>query len=262
MNTPLACPRAAVFDLDNTLAMAFTPLPERTAKGLAALLENIPVAIMSGATIARMEEYVLPHLPAGAKLERLYLFPDTAAQCYVYVNGEWERVYDYRFTKDVFEKVVVALEKGIEATGICEGAPQWGERVLAREHQVTFAGLGVDAPGDKKRAWDPDRSKRAVLKAYLDKELAGLPVDIRISSRTAIDITQSGVNKAEGVHWLAAHLGVEPREMLFVGDDLGEGGNDAMVIPTGIATRQVANPDETVVLIENILKGFDPPNTI
>ncbi|MBI4093552.1 HAD family phosphatase [Candidatus Kaiserbacteria bacterium] len=249
-------PKAVVFDLDNTLAMAFTPLSERTARGLSELLEKLPIAIMSGATIERMETYVLPTLPKEAGLERLYLFPDTAAQCFVYTSGAWQRVYDYRFTKDVFEKIVETLTRGIEATGVCKDAPQWGERILARETQITFAGLGVDAPGDEKKAWDPNRKKRAILKKYLDEKLAGLPIDIRISSRTAIDITQSGVNKAEGVHWLAAHLHIEPRDMLFIGDDLDPGGNDSMVIPTGIQTRETSSPEETGEIIEQLLEAL------
>ncbi|OGG67432.1 hypothetical protein A3C21_01300 [Candidatus Kaiserbacteria bacterium RIFCSPHIGHO2_02_FULL_59_21] len=247
------CPRAVVFDLDNTLAMAFEPLPPRTAAGLASLLEKIPVAIVSGATIGRMEQYVLPELPGGARLDDLYLFPDTGALCYVCENGTWRPVYDHRFAKDDFEKIVAALEEGIRATGICADAPCWGERILARENQITFAGLGVDAPGDKKRAWDPDRAKRAKLKSYLDERLAELPVDIRISSRTAIDITQRGVDKAKAVRFLAERLGIEPKEMLFVGDDLGEHGNDAVVIPTGIATRQTSGPKETARVVEELL---------
>lgn len=235
--------------------MAFEPLPKQTAEGLSKLLELLPVAIMSGASIDRMEKNILPQLPPETRLENLYLLPDTAASCYVHTKRGWEKVYDHRFTKNDFETIVKTLKEGIEATGICAGASVWGERVLARENQVTFAGLGVDAPGEEKRAWDPDRSKRAVLKKYLDEKLATLPVDIRISSRTAIDITQKGVNKAEGVYWLSKHLGAEPKEMVFVGDDLGEGGNDAMVIPTGIATRQVASPDETPAIIEELLSA-------
>ena len=249
----MKCPKAAIFDLDNTLAMAFEPLPQRTGNGIAKLIELIPLAIMSGAAIERMEKNILPELPAHTKLERLYLFPDTAARCYVYRESAWERIYNHRFTKDDFEKIVSVLKDGIRETGVGTEEPHWGERVLARENQVTFAGIGVDAPGDKKKAWDPDRAKRAVLKKYLDERLGDLPIDIRISSRTAIDITQKGVNKAEGVNWLAAHLKVEPKDMLFVGDDLGPGGNDAMVIPTGIETRQTSGPPETADVIEELI---------
>ncbi|MBI4068285.1 HAD hydrolase family protein, partial [Candidatus Kaiserbacteria bacterium] len=113
--------------------------------------------------------------------------------------------------------------------------------------------LGVDAPAEKKRVWDPDRAKRAKLKAFLDKRLSRFSFDIRISSRTAIDITNSGIDKALGVRWLAERLGVEPKEMLFVGDDLKPHGNDAIVIPTGIQIRETSGPEETARIIEEII---------
>ena len=43
--------------------------------------------------------------------------------------------------------------------------------------------------------------------------------------------------------------------MLYVGDALMEGGNDAVVIETGVHTHQVFGPDETVALIKEILRN-------
>ncbi|MBI2610555.1 HAD-IIB family hydrolase [Candidatus Kaiserbacteria bacterium] len=245
--------RAVLFDLDNTLALSFEPLSPRTAEGLSKLLAHIPIAIMSGASIERMEEYVLPTLPKDTNLSNLYLFPNTGASCYVCKEGTWQRAYNHTFTKQEFDAAVVALKEGMEKTGIVEGEPQWGERIHARENQITFAGLGADAPADKKKAWDPERVKRAKLKTYLDEKLAGLPLDIRISSRTAIDITKKGVDKALGVRWLAKQLGVSTSDMLFVGDDLGVHGNDAIVVPTGIQTRATSGPEETATIIEELI---------
>jgi len=246
------CPRAVIFDLDNTLAESFTPLSERTAKGLAALTKRLPVAIMSGASLERMEKYVLPYLPPDTNLEMVYLFPDTSARCYVRKNGEWQRAYNNTFTKEEYDRALAVLEEGMEVTGIVRDTPQWGDRILARDAQITFAGLGIDAPAAEKSAWDPTRAKRATLKKFLEERLSNF--DVRISSRTAIDITKKGVDKAYGVRWLAEKLGVEPKEMLFVGDDLREGGNDAMVIPTGIQTKQVASTDETAEVIEEVVE--------
>ncbi|MEK9154127.1 MAG: HAD-IIB family hydrolase [Patescibacteria group bacterium] len=246
-------PHAAIFDLDNTLAMAFMPLPEKSARGVAALLKIMPVAIMSGASIERMEKYILPALPANAKLDNLYLFPDTCARCYVWKNGQWRLVFNHTLSKEEYYAAVTAIKEGIDATSIVKNTPVWGERMLARENQVTFAGLGIDAPADKKKEWDRDRSKRAPLKKFLDERLAKFDLDVRISSRTAIDITKKGVDKALGVRWFAEHLKIKPQEMLFVGDALGPEGNDAIVIPTGIETREVKNPEETAKIIDEIL---------
>src|SRR3989344_6021612 len=194
------CPCAVLFDLDNTIAESFKPLSSDVANGLHELLKLMPVAIMSGASFERMEQDLLPALPRDADVSRLYLFPDTAAQCYICEAGAW---------------------------------------------------LGVDAPPELKLAWDPSRAKREKLKHVLDQKLTGL--DIRISGRTAIDVTAREIDKAHGVKWLAQRLGVEPSEMLFVGDDLSMGGNDAVVIPTGIQTIEVKTPHEAASAIDNIL---------
>lgn len=247
----MKCPRAVIFDLDNTLAESFTPLSVRTAQGLSKLIAYIPIAIMSGASFERMQRYVLPTLPPGTDLEKLYLFPDTCARCFIWRNGGWVETYSSTFTKEQYDRAVDALAAGMEKTGIVANTPEWGDRVLARDSQITFAGLGVDAPGDKKAVWDPDRTKRMKLKSFLEPLLPDL--DIKISSRTAIDITKRGVDKAYGVRWLAKHLGIVPEDMLFVGDDLSEGGNDAKVIPTGIQTRQVSSPLETAQVIDELV---------
>jgi hypothetical protein len=41
--------------------------------------------------------------------------------------------------------------------------------------------------------------------------------------------------------------------MLYVGDALYPGGNDEVVILTGVQTRAVANPTETETIIDEIL---------
>jgi len=245
------CPRAVLFDLDNTVAESFKPPTAEVAEGLRVLLKLMPVAIMSGASFERMEKDLLPALSGGADLSRLYLFPDTAAQCHMHTDGTWRSVYKFAFTPEEYAGIMRAFTEALEETGVLKDAPRWGDLFLARETQVTFSGLGVDAPGDVKASWDPSRSKREKLKEILDRKLAGM--DIRISGRTAIDVTAREIDKAHGVKWLAKNLGLEPADMLFVGDDLSEGGNDAVVIPTGIQTMEVKGPHETASAIEKIL---------
>ena len=247
----MKCPRAVIFDLDNTLSEAFKPPHPHVASRLHLLLELMPVAIMTGASFSRMDEHLLPSLPKDADKTRLYLFPDTAAQCYVWESGVWKSLYKLTFTDEEYHNILKVFDEALVQTGVIEGAPRWGELYLARDVQITFSAIGVDAPSEEKAAWDPDRSKRATLKKILDAKLPGF--DVRISGRTAIDITRSGVDKAYGVRWLAKRLGIHPSDMLFVGDDLRPGGNDAVVIPTGIETVQVAGPHETAGAIDTLI---------
>jgi len=243
------CPRAVLFDLDNTLADSFTRITPDVADGLTRLLSRIPVAIMSGATLERMQKDVISALPPSAKLSNLYLFPDTASCCYTY-QGQWKREYSHMFTTEEFGTVIGALNEGLEKTGIIKDAPQWGDRILARESQVTLAALGVDAPAEEKARWDPMRRKRNKLRRFLKRKLKGF--DVRVSGRTAMDITKKGIDKAHGVRWLAKELALETKEMLFIGDDLRKGGNDAVVIPTGVRTREVRNPKDAARIIKEL----------
>ena len=78
--------------------------------------------------------------------------------------------------------------------------------------------------------------------------------EILIGGKTTIDVTRQGITKAHGVEWLAKELNLHPHDMLFVGDGFGEGGNDAIVLPTGIRTRQVDSPSETMEIINDFLE--------
>ena len=120
----------------------------------------MPVAIMSGASFERMEKDLLPSLPHDADLSQLYIFSDTAAQCYINDSGAWKSIYKFTFTADEYEEIMSAFKEALEETGILKDSPRWGDLFLARDTQVTFAGLGVDASPEKKHAWDPDRLKR------------------------------------------------------------------------------------------------------
>lgn len=245
------CPRAVIFDLDNTLAESFRPPEKDVVDRLERLLELMPVAVMSGASFERMEENLIPSFSDNIDKANLYFFPDTAAQCYIWQGDDWRSIYKFAFTKSEYEKIMQTFENAIAETGVLEGAPRWGDLFLARDVQVTFSAIGVDAPSEEKAKWDPKRDKRQKLKDYLDQKLSGF--DIRISGRTAIDITGREIDKAHGVKWLARRLGFEPSKMLFVGDDLSPGGNDAVVIPTGIQTLEVAGPHETADVINKII---------
>lgn len=251
----MKCPRAVLFDLDNTIAESFQPPHPHVASRLHELLKSMPVAIMSGASFERMEKDLLPALPHDADLSQLYIFSDTAAQCYINDAGAWKSIYKFTFTATEYEEIMGAFKEALAETSVLQDSKQWGDLFLARDTQVTFAGLGVNASPEMKAAWDPDRSKREKLKGSLDQRLPEL--DIRISGRTAIDITRKGIDKAYGVKWLAERLGVEPSEMLFVGDALYSGGNDCIVIPTGIKTIEVAGPHETAEVIDSIISACE-----
>lgn len=247
-------PKAVLFDLDDTLAESFCPPVPDMIMLLRQLLDMVPVAILSGASYERVQKDLIVPLEDHPHIERLFVFPNSAAQCYVSRDGVWHMEYNFALTVDERARISSSINASITELGIKAEDPHYRSQIINREVQIAYAGVGIDAPMAVKRAWDPDQMKRKKLNAALQSRLPEF--EIMIGGTTTIDITRKGINKAYGVEWLAKRLGLPPSEMLFIGDTLYKGGNDAVVIPTGIQIRLVANPAETAQVIDELLSDF------
>lgn len=245
------CPRVAIFDVDDTLTESFKPPKPEIVEKVKRLLEKMPVAIMSAAGFQRIEKEFLPILATSPYISHLYIFPNSTAECYMLQGGEWKQVYNNEMTVEEREQIKRALREAVQETEVLKNIVPEGEQIIDREAQVAFAALGLAAQDEAKTSWDVDKTKRTKLKKILQKKISGF--EILIGGRTTIDITKKGINKSYGVRWLSKKLNIKPREMLYVGDALYRGGNDAVVIPTGIKTVSTSGPEETLGIIDDIL---------
>ncbi|MFA6006753.1 MAG: HAD-IIB family hydrolase [Candidatus Paceibacterota bacterium] len=245
-------PKLVAFDLDGTIAPSKHQTEADMGLLLASLLAKLPVAIMSGASFHQFERQFLPALPVDANFSNLYLFPTNAAACYVYKDGKWQEQYNEKFTDIEREKIMNALNEAMTETNFQSFVPQtWGEQIEDRGAQITLSALGQQAPLEEKQKWDPTREKRQPLYDLLCEKLPDF--SIGLNATTSIDITKKGVNKGYGVLKLAELTKIPVGEMLYVGDALGPGGNDAIVIPTCIQTYAVADPEDTKKFIKSII---------
>jgi HAD superfamily hydrolase (TIGR01484 family) len=238
-----------VFDLDGTLAESKSAIDDEMGTLLAALLGVIRVAVISGGDLPQFQAQIVAHLPAGADLKNLSLLPTTGTRFYQF-DGEWKKLYSDDLSAAQKAQIVAALEGAVAASGF--GATQtWGETIEDRESQITYSALGQQAPLEAKKAWDPDFAKRQKIKAVLDPELPGFSV--RLGGSTSIDVTLAGIDKAYGIRKLSDILGIATTDMLFVGDALFPGGNDAPARQTGATCIQVRDPHETKRVIEAVI---------
>jgi HAD superfamily hydrolase (TIGR01484 family) len=245
-------PKLVVFDLDGTLAESKQPMTAPMGDALSRLLQKVPVAVMSGGGWRQFEHQFFPALPLGTPEDRLYIFPTNAAACFVHREGQWHPQYDLSFSPDMKEKIMEALDEAMTETRFEQPAQIWGEQVEDRGGEITFSALGQEAPLREKETWDPDGKKRKPLYEALHRKLPDLAIGL--NATTSIDITPHGIDKAYGVKRLSELTGIAPEEMLYVGDALEEGGNDSVVIATGIPTHEVFGPQETAALIETLLQ--------
>ncbi|MFH5823582.1 HAD-IIB family hydrolase [Georgenia sp. AZ-5] len=247
-------PRLIAFDLDDTLAPSKSPMPARMGAALTALLESVPVCIISGGHFGQFRDQVLAHLPAGPEqLTRLHLMPTCGTRYLRHDGTEWGQVYAHDLTDAERVGALAAVEGEARRLGLWEERT-WGEILEDRGSQITFSALGQQAPLAAKKAWDPTGEKKARLR---DAVAALLPdLEVRSGGSTSVDITRAGVDKAYGMERLAEQTGIALPDMLFVGDRLDPAGNDYPVVRLGLRTRAVKDWQETAELVEGIVAGL------
>jgi phosphomannomutase len=243
-----------VFDLDGTLAESKSAIDAEMGGLLEALLAVLRVAVISGGDLPQFAQQLLANLPPDSDLDRLSLLPTCGTRFFQY-NGGWKKLYAEDLNTEQKHKIVAALEGAVTASGF--GASQtWGETIEDRESQITYSALGQQAPLDAKRHWDPEFAKRKKIQALLDPMLPDFSV--RVGGSTSIDVTLPGIDKAYGIRKLRDILGVPIAQMLYIGDALFPGGNDAPARDTGATCIQVRDPNETKRVIEAILACAAP----
>ena len=242
-----------VFDLDGTLATSKQAIDEEMGRLFVELLDIRSVAVISGGDWPQFERQLLGRLPVSDAFIRLFLLPTSGTKFYRF-DGVWRQIYADAFTDEERQHIKKALNEAARRSGIFDDV-LWGDQIEDRGSQITFSSLGQDAPPDAKAVWDPDIRKRSRIKLLLDEMLPGFAV--RIGGSTSIDVTKPGIDKAYGVRKLASLSAFTLSEMLFIGDALYPGGNDAPVRDAGVATIAVDDINQTKIVIETLIKGAD-----
>ena len=238
-----------VFDLDGTLAESKTPLDAEMSALLCDLLGVVNVAVISGGSWSRFEKQLLIRLPYDARLINLSLLPTCGTKFFQFA-GEWKQLYSEDFSKEEKEKIISSLKKALDAAGF-DIEKVWGEVIEDRGSQITLSALGQEAPLEEKKNWDPDFSKRKMMKAFLGTLIPEFSV--RLGGMTSVDVTKLGIDKAYGIRKLRDTLDIKIEEMIFIGDALFPGGNDYPAKEAGALSIQVKDPHETKRVIEAII---------
>ena len=238
------------FDMDGTLALSKQQIEPAMQQALKDLLDVAMVAVISGGDWPQFEKQVVGRLLPGSKQERLFIMPTTGSKLYQCKDGTWTAIYADNFDAGESDKIRHALDKAVTDAGL-KGEKIWGEQIEDRGSQVTFSGLGQQAPLEAKDKWDPDQKKRRSLQATLRAELPEL--SINLGGATSVDITRKGVDKAYAMNRLQGYAGVTKEEMLFMGDATYEGGNDRPVPDAGYDTITVRDVRETETAISAVV---------
>ena len=239
-----------VFDLDGTLAESKQAIDPDMSMLLERLLEKHKIAIISGGSYAQINKELIAHMPPDSDWDNLFLFPVSGTAFYRRAPGGWQEVYSEKLAERDKDKISLVLLDAEEKLGIKEDKV-YGNKIEDRGSQVTYSGLGQDAPIEVKRLWDPDQSKRRRMVAFVTPFLSGF--NIGIGGTTSIDVTKGGIDKGFGMRQISETLNVPIPRMIFIGDALSPGGNDYPAKATGVDCIEVLGPIDTKAFINKVI---------
>ena len=250
-----------MFDLDGTLTESKSSLDSEMALLLRELLRKRYVAVSSGCSFQQFKTQFLSKLPRKTNLRNLFLFPTCSASGYFYDTRlrRFFKAYSNLITKQDAKRIVQTFDRVFKEIDYVQPRKTYGPILENRGSQVTFSALGQKAPLRLKKKWDPNQKKRLTIRKMLKKYLPGF--EISIGGTTSIDVTKKGVNKTLCVKKLKEHLGVDKKNMLYIGDALFKGGNDYIMRSANITCKPVLNPNETKRMIRRIIQTDLTPKT-
>ena len=243
--------KIVAFDIDGTLAESKVPITPEMAELLHKLSQKAKVAIISGASFAIFQTQLLTSLIPSSNI---ILLPTDGSERFEYntASGKWELTEKEAFPEHLKEKAMKALQEVIATEEFGIPKEHEGEYIEDRDTEITFSAMGQHANLAKKAIWDPHQEKRQKIKKFLDERLPELTTSI--GGTTSIDILPKGFNKGVGLTLLLKKLGLEKKDMVFVGDALFPGGNDYSAYEAGIESIKVSGPAETSGIIKQWLQ--------
>ena len=209
------------FDLDGTLTQHRSKLEKENIEVLDKLKEKYKLIMVGAGTVTRihtqMDEY-----------------PIDILGCY---GMEESKMIDGKFTllrrdktspdREYFLEKAEYLRKKYGYTEYKGNSVEFYESGM-----VTFSLLGSKAEVAEKIAFDPNREKRKVLYPEVLELFSDYTVYIGGSS--SFDFTEKKYNKYDAIMAYAEKNGYKKEEILYVGDDFGDGGGDSHVRLGGI----------------------------
>jgi len=210
--------KVIAMDLDGTLTQHRTPLCAEHREILTQLTKHYKL-LMVGAGQAMRIFNQLERFPID-------IVGNYGMQYSVYnaETGELDIVRDASVGCDR-EKITQTVNQLRERYGFTEYA---GETVEFHPSGcITFPILGTKAKQEDKLAFDPDRSKRR--KIYAEVAAAFSEYSVFVGGSSSFDMAPSPYNKYYALDLYCKEHGLSHKEVVYIGDDYGMGGNDESV---------------------------------
>ena len=208
--------RLVCLDLDATLCQHRSPVPEANFKALRELMKYYKCVMVGAGNAPRIHRQMdnFPIDVIGNYGMQEYLGEDGNFRCVRAVTNSVDRKF-FREKTDYLRRKY--------------GYTQYAGEPLEfhASGMVTFGLLGTSPEQEHKIAFDPDRKKRKAM--YREVCEIFKDYSVFIGGSTSFDFAGKAYNKYDAVMDYAKRHGYALDEIVFVGDDFGDGGGDSHV---------------------------------
>ena len=207
--------KVVAMDLDGTLSQHKTPVPWRNLKALEALRGAGYELVMVGGGGARRIYNQMCEFP-------IEILGNYGMEHSVVTGGQ------FRIVRAVTNQVDRA--RFLAATGKLREKYGYTKYLgdplqFHASGMVTFGLLGTAPSAEAKLAFDPDKRKRRAM--FADVVAAFPDCAVFIGGTTSFDIAAKKFNKYDATVEWARERGFAPGDIVFIGDDFNDGGNDS-----------------------------------
>ena len=211
------------FDLDGTLTQHKTPLSEETRNILFALSKKYKLLMAGAGMCARIFNQM-----GGFPIDILGNY----GMQYAEYNSQTKNL-------DIIEDVKVPCNKESCEERVTYLRNKYGYNNFKGDNVeyhssgcITFPLLGTKADKEDKLAFDPDRKKRRAF--YDDVVSVFNDFNVFVGGSSSFDMAPRPYNKFYAVDKYCKERGISHDEVVYVGDDYGQGGNDESVYLSNI----------------------------
>lgn len=205
-----------VFDLDGTLTNHRFPLPDESRELLDKLGKKYHIVMCGAGNVARI-------------FKQMHNYPIDIVGNYGMVHAKVEngelvitKEETSEVDRDFFLTETNRLRQKYGYTEYAGEPIEWHPSGM-----VTFALLGTKAVKEDKIVFDPDRAKRRVM--YPEVLEIFKDYTVFIGGSTSFDIVAKKYNKYDATLEYAKLHGYTKEQILYLGDDMGDGGGDSHI---------------------------------
>ena len=253
-----------LFDMDGTLTPPRKNVTQEIIRSLSKLSEVAEIGIVTGSGF----DYLVQQCKdiwydiGSVNPEKITLMPCNGTQVFKWNNGSFKRTFSVDMREELGDKkfnelMAIIIRHQFLYTLLSAEMPLTGHHVSYRESLVNWCPIGRNATDDQRKKfveYDIESGARTTLRKSIESFSSEVGIDnvtFSLGGSTSIDIYPNGWDKTFSLNHFKDH------KCWFVGDKCTDNGNDRTIYESLLesgTSYQTKSPDETVNIIENILK--------